>query len=120
MSNSPDWPTPFTVGHHVYSPGGPDPHRNPASYSPPLDEPGTPVPVYGWSTPSTTEPKLAGHDRTIVDIELTAPAFTPKPQDYIDLPDGQQCEVIGVEQDYNHGPFDWAPGSVTNLRKVDG
>lgn len=119
MSNNPDWPTPFTVGHHVYSAGGADPHRNPPTYTPPLDQPGTSVPVYGWHTPSTTEPKLAGHDRVIVDVELLAPGFTPKPQDWIDLPDGQY-EVVGATQDYNHGPFDWTPGAVIQLRKVDG
>ena len=119
MSSSPDWPTPFRVGHHVYSPGGPDRHRNPPTYTPPRNEAGTQVPVYGWSTPSTTEPKLSGHDRVVVDVELLAPNFTPAPQDLIDLPEGRY-EVVGVTQDYNHGPFDFAPGAVINLRKVDG
>lgn len=119
MSSSPDWPTPFTVGHHAYSAGGADPHRNPPSYTPPLDENGTTVAVYGWSVPSSAEPKLAGHDRVTVDIELLAPDFTPGPHDRIDLPDGQY-EVVGATQDYNTGPFDWQPGGVINLRKVDG
>jgi hypothetical protein len=114
------FPTPHTVGHHAYSAGGPDPHRNPPSYTPPIDEPGEAVAVYGWHVPSTTEPKIAGHDRVIVDVELLVPPeFIPGPHDRIDLPTGQ-FEVVGEVQDYNHGPFGWHPGSVINLRKVDG
>lgn len=104
-----------------HTPGTPDPHRNPASFSPPLDQPGTPIPVYGWAIPSTTDPQLAGHpDRGIADGELYAPtAFVPTPHSVIGLPVGR-FEVLGGHQDYNHGPFDWAPGNVTHLRKVVG
>lgn len=64
---------------------------------------------------------LAGHpDRVIADGDLYAPfTFTPTPSSVIGLPVGR-FEVIGHVQDYNHGPFDWAPGCVTNLRKVEG
>lgn len=104
-----------------YTPGGPDPHRNPPSYSPPLDEPGTPVQVYGWAIPSAVAANLDGHpDRVIADGDLYAPvAFVPTPHSVIGLPTGR-FEVLGAVQDYNHGPFEWVPGNVSGLRKVDG
>jgi hypothetical protein len=109
------------VQYWEYTPGGPDPHRNPPTYSPPLNQPGTQVQVYGWAVPSTTDPKLAGHpDRVIVDVELYAtPTFSPTPRSVIGLPSGR-FEVLGAVQDYNHGPFEWTPGGVVNLRKVTG
>lgn len=116
--------TSWTVEYWEYSPGGPDPYRNPPTYTPPLDQPGTEVPVYGWHTPSTTDPKLAGHpDRVIVDVELlVTPDFAPTPKSRIGLPSGPagRFEVIGDVQDCNHGPFGWQPGSVVNLRRVTG
>jgi hypothetical protein len=113
------------VGHHVYTAGGPDPHRNPPSYSPPKNQPGTPVNVIQWAPPGShaDQPKLAGHDRVIVDVELfVPPGFTPAPGDLIDLPSGPagQFMVIGYPEDYNHGFHGWQPGSVVNLRRVEG
>lgn len=104
-----------------FTPGGPDPHRDPGTYTPPLDDPGTDVPVYGWAIPSTSNPELAGHpDRVSADGDLYAPpTFTPTPRSVIGLPSGRY-EVLGEVQDYNHGPFDWQPGSTVNLRKVVG
>ncbi|WP_280246159.1 hypothetical protein [Nocardia abscessus] len=118
------FPTPYTVGHHACTPGGPDPHRNPATYTPPKNQPGTPVPVIQWGVPESTEPKLAGHDRTvIVDVELfVTPEFNPNPGDLIDLPAGPagQFEVVGYPEDANHGFHGWRPGSVVNLRRMEG
>lgn len=121
MSSNPEWPTPHTVQYWEYTPGGPDPHRDPPSFSPALDDPGTPIPVYGWAIPSTTSPNLAGHpDRVSADADLSVPpTFTPTPRSLIALGAGR-FEVLGVVQDYNHGPFDWQPGNVVTLRKVDG
>lgn len=122
MSSSPEWPTPYTVFYWEYVPGGSDPHRNPASFVPPLDQPGTPVGVYGWSLPSSTDPRQEGHpDRTIADGDLHAPtAFKPTPRSQIGLPDGRY-EVVGDVRDHNHSPFnDWKPGYDIALRKVVG
>lgn len=115
------YPTPYTVGHHAYSADGEDPRGNPVvTYTPPADQPGTEVPVYGWYVPSSTEPALAGHDRVIVDVAmLVPPGFPAGPHDLIDLPDGQ-CEVIGYAEDYTHNPFGWGPGGVLNLQRVEG
>lgn len=63
------FPTPFTVGHRVFSAGAIDDYGNPAeSWAAPVDRK-----VHGWSTPRTSEPKLAGHNRDVVEIELLAP-----------------------------------------------
>lgn len=114
------FPTPYTVQYWEYSPGGPDPHRTPPTYSPALDRPGTRVPVIGWAVPSAADPRLAGHpDRVIVDADLYVPAtFAPTPHSVIELPSGR-FEVVDV-QDYNHGPAQWQPGNVVGLRKVGG
>lgn len=118
------FPLRYSVGHHAYSTASQDEHGNDVPvFTPALDRPGTPRKVYGWSTPDTTEPPLAGHDRVIVDVELLVPeGFPAKPRDVIDLPAGPsgQFEVVGEVRDYNHGPFAWRPGSVVNLRRVDG
>lgn len=63
------FPTPFTVGHKVFSDGAIDDYGNPVeSWAAEVDRR-----VHGWSTPRTAEPKLAGHDRDVVEIELLAP-----------------------------------------------
>lgn len=115
------FPTPYVVGLHVWAGAGEDTHGNPVeSYTPPLNQPGTPYAVIGWSVPSSTEPAVAGHDRVVVDVELlTPPGFPAKPRDVIDLPSGQ-FEVVGEVRDYTTGPFGFAPGGVANLRRVDG
>lgn len=63
------FPTPFTVGHRVHDSAGRDAHGNPIeSWSAPIERD-----VHGWAAPTTDEPKLAGHDRDIVELELYAP-----------------------------------------------
>ncbi|OBA62190.1 hypothetical protein A5780_19215 [Nocardia sp. 852002-20019_SCH5090214] len=114
-------PTPYTVGVHRYGVTGQDARGNDVwGYTPPLDSSGTQRRVYGWYVPSSTEPALAGHDRVVVDVVLMVPpGFPAGPHDRIDLPDGQY-DVVGNPEDYNHGPFQWAPGAVVNLTRVEG
>ncbi|GAA5096828.1 hypothetical protein [Nocardia iowensis] len=117
-------PLRHTLSHHRHRDGGTDSHGNPVSlYTPPLDETGIAVRVYGWGPARSSEPDLDGHTRVITEVEVYAPAqFHPSPADLIDLPSGPagRFEVIGVAADANHGPFDWTPGNVITLRKVDG
>lgn len=115
------FPLLFTVAVHSYSAGSiGDYGETAAVYTPPLDTSGTEVAVYGWSTPSSVEPKLAGHDRVVVDQELLVPPEnTIGAHDLVDLPDGQY-QVIGEPEDMNNGPFGWQPGKVVNLRRVTG
>lgn len=79
------------------------------------------VKVAGWAVPRASEPKLAGHDRRTVQVELYAPVGMFRPQDAVELPkrDGI-LEVIGEPENYEHNPFGWAPGlEVVNLGGVE-
>lgn len=115
------FPLLFEVGVHTYSPGSSDGYGGTEdTYTPPVGETGVTQKVYGWSAPRSEEPKVAGHDRVVVDVELLAPpGFQVGAHDLVDLPDGVY-EVVGQPEDYNHGPFGFTPGLVVNLRKVEG
>lgn len=84
------------------------------------EESSTPVQVAGWATPSADEPKLAGHDRQTVTVELYAPVGSFRPEDAVKLPEREDTlEVIGEPENYSHGPFGWDPGlEVVNLGGV--
>jgi hypothetical protein len=110
-------PTLFIAGLEKYSESGKDAHGNPVpSWSEVPEE----HPVCGWSVPSSDEPKLAGHDRVVVDVELFAPTeFPAGPHDRVIL-NAEVFEVIGHAEDYTHGPW-WDPGVVVwNLQRVEG
>lgn len=116
-----EFPTPHTVGLHVWSGTGEDAHGNEIDvFTPPLDQEGAAQAVYGWSVPSSDSPAVAGHDRVVVDVELLVPPeFPGKPRDVVDLPSGR-FQVVGEVRDYSTGPFGWVPGGVLNLERVDG
>ncbi|MBP2211088.1 hypothetical protein JOJ87_001432 [Rhodococcus ruber] len=109
-------PTPYTVGVRTYTESGKDDRGNPVeSWSAPVDHP-----VYGWSMPSSTEPKVAGHNRVLVSLELLVPpTFPAKAHDRV-VVDGEEFEVLGRPEDFNHGPFGFAPGLVVNLGRTEG
>ena len=117
-------PTPWSVGYRERTPGGTDPHRNPATFAPALDEPATQVPVYGWYTPTVDDPFIEGHpDRVNISIVLLSPPeFQPTDGSLIDLPGGPggRFEVAGGVRDYNYGPHGFRPGGLVPLRKVVG
>jgi hypothetical protein len=117
------FPLRFTVGIHSADTGAGDdynPSTSTVVYTPPKDQPGVEARVYGWAPVSSEEPKVVGHDRVIVEMELLVPpGFIVAPQDLIDLDDGQY-EVVGWPEDYTKGPFAFMPGKVVNLRKVEG
>lgn len=75
------------------------------------------VKVAGWAVPRTAEPKLAGHARRTVEVELFAPVGMFRPQDAVELPERDDVlEVVGEPENYEHSPFGWAPGlEVVNL-----
>lgn len=111
------FPLLFSVGHRVWSEDGSyDDHGNPAEdWSAPVVKA-----VYGWGAPNGDEPKMAGHDRVTVQVELLVPpGFVCSPRDRI-LLDGVEHEVIGPVESYDHNPFGWNPGGVVNLRRVEG
>lgn len=110
------FPLRFTVGHRVFDQGAEDAHGNPGeSWLHAVMKP-----VYGWGAPQSNEPKLAGHDREIVDVQLLVPpGFECSHRDLMVL-DGVEYEVIGAPEHFDHSPFGWNPGGVINLRKVAG
>ena len=119
------FPARFTVGVHTFSEGAEDSHGIPEKvFTPPLDQPGAPHAVICWAPAGGDgEPKLAGHDRVVVDIEMAVPeGFPVGPRDVIDLPEGPQgqFEVIGYPEDANNGFHGWRPGLVVNLKRVEG
>ena len=76
--------------------------------------------MYGWGAPQTSEPKLAGHDREIVEVELLVPpGFECSARDRMVL-DGVEFEVIGGVEMFDHNPFGWNPGGIVNLKAVNG
>lgn len=76
-----------------------------------------PVKVAGWAAPAGDEPKLVGHDRQTVNVELLAPTGVFSEHDAVQLPDrDERLEVIGSPSNYDHNPFGWTPGiEVVNL-----
>lgn len=119
------YPTPYTVGWHARTNTGADRFRDPPTYSPPKDQPGTPVQVIQWAAAQSNAPgnQQLGHQRVVSDVELfVLPGFAPRPGDLIDLPAGPagQFEVVGDPEDYNHGFHQWQPGNVVQLRRVVG
>ena len=107
-----------TVGWHTVDLGAVDAEGNPVvAYVPPLEDPGTPTTVFGWGFAQAEEPEIG---RVIHDLDLFVPAdVTGKPQDVVDLPEGQY-EVVGHPLDWTTGPFDYAPGKVVQLKRVTG
>lgn len=113
---SSEFPLLFSVGHRAFSADGTDAHGNPTEvWAGPVERP-----VYGWGAPQSSEPKLAGHDREVVDVELLVPpGFECSHRDRMVL-DGVEHEVIGGPEMFDHSPFGWNPGGVVNLRRVSG
>lgn len=79
------------------------------------------VNVYGWYVTATSEPQLPNHERVKAEVLIYAPPeFSPGEHDLVEIPGIGELEVIGFVQDYNNGPFDWAPGNVVRVERVRG
>lgn len=113
-------PANYVVGLCSFSEDGEDAHGNPVeAWSDPVEQP-----VCWWASPTARgdqgEPKLAGHDRVVIDLELCTPTgFPAGPHDRV-VVEGRMFEVLGYAEDYTHGPW-WDPGVVVwNLQRVEG
>lgn len=105
-------PTPWTVQHLAYAGTVDDAHGNPTpGYGAPVDRA-----VFGWGAPQSAEPKTAGVESVVVDLQLFAPVFSVGAADRF-VVDGKTFEVVGDPEDYTHGPFGYAPGMVVNLTR---
>jgi hypothetical protein len=106
------FPTPWTVQYLAYAGTTEDDRGNEIpAYAAPVD-----WKVYGWSAPQSSEPKVAGVESVVVTLELFAPARPVGDQDRI-VVNGDTYEVVGDPEDYDHGPFGFAPGMVVNLTR---
>lgn len=111
------FPTLFEVGFKPYVEGAEDAHGNPVEGYGPVET----RKVIGWGAPQGTEPKIAGHNRDVVDIELAVPAgWLSTPRDRVILPDLGEMEQVGVTETNSGNPWRWVPGHVVNLRQVNG
>lgn len=110
------FPTPWTVGHHVFTGTGQDDLGNDVeTWASPVD-----AKVIGWYA-SMLE-TLAGHtSRVESDIDLLIPSdSTIAIHDKVDLPGfAKPFRVMAIE-DYCHGFHQWQPGNVAKLKQVSG
>lgn len=78
------------------------------------------VRVAGWALPTSDEPKVAGHDRLTVDMELYAPVGQFREDDQVRIDGHGILNVIGYPENYESNPFGWMPGlEVVNLARKD-
>ena len=111
------FPALFEVGFKAFIEGSKNAHGNPTKQWGEVET----RKVIGWGAPQSSEPKLAGHDRDIVEIELAVPAdWKSTPRDRIILPDLGEMEQIGITETNSGNPFRWVPGHIVNLRQVNG
>lgn len=107
------FPLLFEVSLLTTTEGSDDEHGNPTVET--VEEPRL---VIGWGPPRGREPKTAGVQATVVDLELfVPPEWTSKESDLV-VVDGLEYQQIGPVEDYNHGPFGFKPGGVVNLSRA--
>lgn len=105
----------IAVGWHTHSTGAETARNTPTDvYTPDLDSVGEQRWAIGLAPVSTSEPN---ESRVVVRYQLLVPPnFTSAPKDVVDTPLGR-FEVDGDVEDYNYGPFGFAPGSAINLKR---
>jgi len=105
-----------TVRHFVYTPGGVDAYGNAAeTYEGPFYLDG-----FGFDPGSTSEPRLPGQDRVIVEPTLYGPFDMPfMPQDRVQVR-SVVYEVVGVVRQWRNFYSNREAGAVVSLRCVDG
>lgn len=117
MSTAPAlYPTPWTVGVRAYTGTGDDGYGNVApSWGPPVD-----TAVYAWAPAGTAEPGALSRDEVTWDLDLYAPpAFAAGPRDLV-IVNGAEFNIEGMPEEFDHGPFGFAPGQRLRLRRVEG
>lgn len=100
------FPLPFTCSHERYTAGDENTHGNAT--------PGwaQPVPVSCvWWTPASSEPGQppTGGERVIADLVLVVDVAVPVDHRDKFTVEGRKFEVIGIPEDYSHGPWGFSP-----------
>lgn len=103
------------VKRFAFADGAEDAHGNPVeSWGSAVS-----VGIYAFDPGSTSEPRMPGHDRVIVEPTIYGPYGLPfEPRDRCEAR-GELFEVEGVTRDWKH-PTGLTPGSVVTLRRVVG
>lgn len=111
------FPTPYTVGHRELTSDGDDGHGNTvARHADPVTRR-----VIGFGPPKTSEPKIVGQDREVVELELAIPPdFGSCKDGDIEIVNGLEYVVVGAPETAVGNPFRWVPGAVVNLKRVEG
>lgn len=100
-----------------FIPGAEDSHGNEVEAWGPAE----PVGVYEFNPGSSSEPRISGHDRVIVEPALYGPYDIPFAARDRCIADGVTYEVEGVPARWKNGQSGGiTPGAVVNLRAVDG
>ena len=104
------------VEHLPYLGAGEDAHGNETvSYGPPVT-----LYSFGFDPGSSSEPRIAGQARVIVEPTLYGPYATPfQPNDHV-IVRGVTYEVEGVVRQWRSFYSNREAGAVTSLRRVDG
>ncbi len=112
----PSFPTPYSVLHAPFTPGPEDGLGNAVDgWAPAVLRP-----VYGAGPTMSTEPKVVGQNRVVVDAVLLVPPGAPYgPRDRVTLA-GNLFEVVGYEESTEFNPFEKHFGAAVNLRRVEG
>jgi len=76
--------------------------------------------VYGFDPGSSSEPRLAGHDRVIVEPTLYGPYDTPIESDDRVVVRGDTYEIEGFVRRWKHMRSGLEAGAVVTLRRVSG
>lgn len=84
-----------------------------ASFAPPVTRY-----VYGWSPAGGVEVNTFRH-AVAADLAVYAPNDLDVRPRYRMVVDGKTYDVQGEVEDYNHGPFGYAPGVVVNLTRSE-
>jgi len=105
-----------TVLRLAYQGGAVDAYGNDtAGYAAPVALTG-----FGFDPGSTSEPRLPGQDRVIVEPTLYGPFNMPfKPQDQV-IVRGVTYEIVGVVRQWRNMFSNREAGAVVSLRRVDG
>jgi len=107
---------PLSVGVKVYQAGAVD------DLNEPVDAWAAPIatPVYGWAPAGTGEPFLAGREAVTWDLDLyVPPGFSVAAKDRVEV-GGVEYKVEGVVEQFNSGPFGFAPGGRVRLKRAEG
>lgn len=113
-----DFPTPWTIGLRVHSTGAANSWGDPVpSWAEPVDRA-----VYGWAPASTAEGHDAGRSAVELDLDVFGPTETLgdiQPRDRLVI-DGNLYEVEGRVENFDRGPFGFAPGVRVGVKRVEG